>query len=138
MTVGAGLVPLVWAAARAAGRDPASIGLEAWVSLGGLSPEAWAAEANGWRALGATHLAVNTEFTSGMHWPSGATTVDEHLRLLEMTSFSSAVSRPARWRWYGARTDAPTVRRLGGNASKTTPGRVVRAWQRSSSGQRRG
>lgn len=69
--------------ARAAGRDPGTIGLEAWVSLGGRTEDQWAAEAEGWRRLGATYLAVNTEFASGMHRPSEATTVDEHLRLLE-------------------------------------------------------
>ena len=76
-------VEQIRAAARAAGRDPDGIGLEAWVSVGGLSPEDWVAEAEGWRALGATHVAVNTEFTSGCHRASDATTVDEHLRLLE-------------------------------------------------------
>jgi probable F420-dependent oxidoreductase len=76
-------VERIRAAARTAGRDPNRIGLEAWVSVGGLAPEDWVAEAEGWRALGATHVAVNTEFTSGSHRASDATTVDEHLRLLE-------------------------------------------------------
>lgn len=70
-------------AAQGAGRDPASIGLEAWVSVGGLAPEDWVLEAEGWRMLGAHYVAVNTEFTSGRHRASDATTVDEHLRLLE-------------------------------------------------------
>jgi probable F420-dependent oxidoreductase len=72
------------AAALAAGRDPDSIGLEAWVSLGGLTPEDWAAQAADWRAMGATHVAVNTEFTSGSHHGvADAATVDAHIRLLE-------------------------------------------------------
>jgi len=41
------------------------------------------AEADGWPVLGATHVAVNTEFASGTHRPSEANSVDEHLRLLE-------------------------------------------------------
>lgn len=73
-------------AAIAAGRDPASIGLEAWVSLGDLEPEEWAAEAERWRALGMTHLTVNTEFTCAQcdgHQATTATTVDEHIAFLE-------------------------------------------------------
>lgn len=46
--------------AREAGRDPASIGLEARVSIGGKNPDEWAHEVAGWKALGATHLGVNT------------------------------------------------------------------------------
>jgi probable F420-dependent oxidoreductase len=73
-------------AARAAGRDPAGIGLGAWVSLGGLAPEEWAAEADLWRQLGMTHLTVNTEFTCascGNHQATAARTVDEHIAYLE-------------------------------------------------------
>ena len=70
-------------AARAAGRDAGAVGLEAWVSLGGLEPDDWAAEAEAWRALGMTHLTVNTEFTSGRHRATPARTVDEHVAFLE-------------------------------------------------------
>ncbi len=69
--------------ARQVGRDPGAIGLEAWVSLGGLKTDDWAAEAEAWRELGMTHLTVNTEFTSGRHQAAPATTVDEHVALLE-------------------------------------------------------
>lgn len=48
------------AAATAAGRDPARIGIEARVSIGGKTPDEWAREVEGWRALGATHVTVNT------------------------------------------------------------------------------
>ena len=70
-------------AAREVGRDPSSVGLEAWVSLGGLEPHDWAMEAEAWRGLGMTHLTVNTEFTSGRHRASPARTVDEHVAFLE-------------------------------------------------------
>ncbi len=43
-----------------AGRDPAIIGIEARVSIGGKTPDDWAREASAWREIGATHLAVNT------------------------------------------------------------------------------
>lgn len=45
---------------REAGRDPDSIGIEARVSIGRRTPAEWVREVEGWRELGATHLAVNT------------------------------------------------------------------------------
>lgn len=44
--------------AREAGRDPHSIGIEAFVPLAGKTPDDWLREVEGWRALGATHLVV--------------------------------------------------------------------------------
>jgi probable F420-dependent oxidoreductase len=70
-------------AARQVGRDPHAVGLEAWVSVGGLAPDDWAAQAEAWRGLGMTHLTVNTEFNVRPHRASIATTVDEHIALLE-------------------------------------------------------
>jgi probable F420-dependent oxidoreductase len=69
-------------AARGAGRDPMAIGLESWVSLGGLTPDDWAREAAAWRALGMTHLTVNTEFTGLHHLASDVHGVEEHVALL--------------------------------------------------------
>ena len=46
--------------AREQGRDPASIGIEGRISIAKESPGAWAEAVAGWRALGATHLAVTT------------------------------------------------------------------------------
>lgn len=45
---------------REAGRDPNLIGIEARVSIGSKPPEEWKREVDGWREIGATHLAVNT------------------------------------------------------------------------------
>jgi probable F420-dependent oxidoreductase len=45
---------------REAGRDPASIGIEGGFSVAKGSPEAWHAQAEAWRGLGATHISVNT------------------------------------------------------------------------------
>jgi probable F420-dependent oxidoreductase len=50
----------VRAYAVAAGRDPAAIGFEARLNLGRVPETDWASYAEGWRALGATHLGVNT------------------------------------------------------------------------------
>jgi len=50
----------VRAYAVAAGRDPAAIGFEARLTLGRVPEQDWASYAEGWRALGATHLGINT------------------------------------------------------------------------------
>ena len=46
--------------AREEGRDPASIGIESWVSIGGRSPDEWVEAVAEWKELGATHISVNT------------------------------------------------------------------------------
>ena len=47
-------------AARAAGRDPAEIGMEARIRLDRIPRDAWGAVTEAWRALGASHLSVIT------------------------------------------------------------------------------
>lgn len=61
--------------ARAAGRDPAAIGLEPRINVGRGDPDGWRAYADGWRALGATHLTLNT-------MNNGFTTPEQHLAAL--------------------------------------------------------
>lgn len=56
-------------AAEDAGRDPASIGIEARLSLGAVPEQDWRTYADGWRELGATHLCVNT-MNLGLAQPS--------------------------------------------------------------------
>jgi probable F420-dependent oxidoreductase len=46
--------------AKAAGRDPAKIGIEGRITPGDRPPEEWVKEITAWRNLGATHLSVNT------------------------------------------------------------------------------
>lgn len=46
--------------ARAAGRDPASIGLDVAINVARGTPEEWLEQAQAWEALGATHLAAST------------------------------------------------------------------------------
>jgi len=46
--------------AAEAGRDPATIGIEPRLTLGQVPENDWPAYVEGWRNLGATHLAVNT------------------------------------------------------------------------------
>lgn len=45
---------------RAAGRDPAAVGVEARLTLARVPRAGWAAYARDWAALGATHLTINT------------------------------------------------------------------------------
>ncbi len=45
---------------HAAGRDPATFGIEARVNAGTGTPDDWHTQAAEWRALGATHLSINT------------------------------------------------------------------------------
>ncbi len=58
--------------AEEAGRDIASIGLEGWVSASIGGPDEWAQEAEGWKALGATHVSLNT-------MRAGLSTPDAHI-----------------------------------------------------------
>ena len=54
------MIERLHAFAREEGRDPATIGIEARVSIAGKDEEAWISEVRAWQELGATHLAVNT------------------------------------------------------------------------------
>ena len=62
------LVNNLHAYADEAGRDASSIGLEGWVSANIGGPDDWAKEAEGWKALGATHVSLNT-MRSGLDSP---------------------------------------------------------------------
>ncbi|RAI58786.1 LLM class F420-dependent oxidoreductase [Roseicella frigidaeris] len=52
---------------EAAGRDPAAIGLEVWISAGTGDAAAWREEARYWKRLGATHLTLTTTFNRRHH-----------------------------------------------------------------------
>jgi probable F420-dependent oxidoreductase len=45
---------------KEAGRDRKSFGIDPWISIAGLPQDEWSRRVNGWRALGATHVAVDT------------------------------------------------------------------------------
>ena len=55
-----GLIETLHTYANEANRDVASIGLEGWVSASIGGPDEWAKEAADWKALGATHVSLNT------------------------------------------------------------------------------
>ncbi len=65
----------VHAYARAAGRDPAAIGLEPQLSVDRVPEDEWDGYVRGWKALGSTHLCVNT-------MGAGYRTLDEHIAAL--------------------------------------------------------
>jgi probable F420-dependent oxidoreductase len=69
-----GLVERLHGFARAAGRDPSSIGIEARVSLADGGPDEWRHAAGEWRDLGATHV-------SAMTYGAGLRNVGEHLTM---------------------------------------------------------
>jgi probable F420-dependent oxidoreductase len=62
--------------ARAAGRDPAAIGVEGRISLQGTTPATRAKDAAAWQALGVTHLSINT-MRAGLGSPT------EHIAAIE-------------------------------------------------------
>jgi len=61
------------------GRDPASIGVDVWVSMGDSTPSDWRREVEGWRDHGVTHLTLNTAFDVLHHRPIAGATTDAHL-----------------------------------------------------------
>ena len=62
--------------ARAAGRAPEALGIEATLSIRDGQEADWVARADGWRKLGATHLCVNT-MGAGLRSPK------EHIAALQ-------------------------------------------------------
>lgn len=62
-----------------AGRDPSSVGLEVWVSTGAGGPDDWRKELQAWKALGVTHVTVNSTYARGPHKRIAGRTVVDHL-----------------------------------------------------------
>jgi probable F420-dependent oxidoreductase len=60
---------------RAAGRDPAAFGIDARINAGTGTPDDWGRAVEEWRALGATHISINT-MGGGLVGP------DAHIRRL--------------------------------------------------------
>ncbi len=64
------------AQAREAGRDPASIGIEARIPIADRSPDRWAADARWWHNIGASHVSLHT-------MDAGFGNVSQHLDALQ-------------------------------------------------------
>jgi probable F420-dependent oxidoreductase len=73
-----------------AGRDPAAIGIEAWVSMGSGSEADWAQEARFWKRAGASHLCLTTTFNRRHHKRIEGHTLGDHLGALRR--FQTAVA----------------------------------------------
>lgn len=71
---------------REAGRDPSEMGIEGRINFGSGTPEDWQQAVEDWRALGATHVGVNT-------MAAGLTTPDEHIDAIRR--FKEAISQTA-------------------------------------------
>jgi probable F420-dependent oxidoreductase len=67
---------------RAAGRDPAQMGIEVWVSPGTGGPEDWRSEVQFWKAAGVTHLNASTTYASNHHTRIAGRSAAEHLAAL--------------------------------------------------------
>jgi probable F420-dependent oxidoreductase len=67
---------IIGTAARNAGRDAASIGMEGRVSWTPADPDGFCRRVERWRGVGATHLTIDTMYTSQI-------TVDDHIAALQ-------------------------------------------------------
>src|SRR5271155_4985555 len=74
---------------REAGRDPAAMGLEVWVSLGDGNPEDWRREITFWKTAGVTHVTAHTTYASN-HKRIAGRTAAEHLAAI--TRFRETVA----------------------------------------------
>jgi probable F420-dependent oxidoreductase len=67
---------------EAAGRDPAQIGIEVWVSMGSGDERQWASDARFWKEAGATHLCLTTTFDRRHHRRIAGHSMSDHLAAL--------------------------------------------------------
>ncbi len=74
---------------REAGRDPAAMGIEVWVSLTG-SEDDWRREFQFWKQAGVTHVAAHTTYTSNHHKRIDGRSADAHLAAI--TRYRAAVA----------------------------------------------
>jgi probable F420-dependent oxidoreductase len=74
---------------REAGRDPAAIGLEVWVSPGTGTPEDWRREIAFWKDAGVTHVTAHTTYTSAHHKRIAGRNAADHLAAI--TRYRAAV-----------------------------------------------
>ena len=75
---------------EAEGRDPASFGLEVWVSPGKGTPDDWRKEFNFWKQAGVSHITVHTTYVSNHHKRIAGKTYADHLDAI--TRYRKAVA----------------------------------------------
>ena len=75
---------------RAEGRNPASVGLEVWMSLGNADEDAWRKDFAFWKQAGVTHITGHTTYATGHHKRITGRTPADHLAAI--TRFRRAIS----------------------------------------------
>lgn len=75
---------------REAGRDPARMGLEVWVSPSVGDADDWRREISFWKAAGVTHVTAHTTYISEHHKRISGTTASDHLAAI--TRYRAAVA----------------------------------------------
>ena len=66
-----------------AGRDPASVGIEVWTSLGDGKEADWRKEVSFWRQAGVSHICLTTTFGRRHHKRIRGTALTDHLAALK-------------------------------------------------------
>ena len=74
---------------KAAGRDPASVGLEVWVSPGMGNEDDWRKEIAFWKKAGVSHVNAHTSYVSAIHKRIDGKTYNDHLTAI--TRYRAAV-----------------------------------------------
>jgi probable F420-dependent oxidoreductase len=64
---------------RAAGRNPAAVGIEVWTSCGAGTPVEWRKEVAFWKSAGVTHITLTTTFNRRHHRRIEGRTMADHL-----------------------------------------------------------
>jgi probable F420-dependent oxidoreductase len=67
---------------EAAGRDPAHVGIEVWVSMGSGGESDWADQTRFWKRAGASHMCLTTTFDRRHHRRIAGHTMADHLAAL--------------------------------------------------------
>ena len=75
---------------KAAGRNPADVGIDVWISVGKGTEEDWRRDIAFWKKAGATHITAHTTFTSAIHQRIAGKTYDDHLNAI--TRYRKAVA----------------------------------------------
>ena len=74
--------------AEQAGRDPASIGVEVWVSIGAGDDANWREEFKFWKSAGVTHVTLNATFQRSHHRRIASRSLQAHLTAIERSPTS--------------------------------------------------
>jgi probable F420-dependent oxidoreductase len=75
---------------REAGRDPAHVGIEVWVSTAEGGPEDWRKAFAYWKSAGVTHVTMNGTYARGPHKRIAGRTLADHLDA--MKEYKAAVA----------------------------------------------